>query len=73
MKSTSYLVRYRDSKDADELYFGTFVSPSVADFFRASLPVPQDGGQVRTLTLQPFQSHEGHLVSQMIVRERQTV
>lgn len=70
MKQPSYIVKYRDSEKADELYFGTFVSPSIADFFRASLPMPLKGGTVRTITLQPYQSHEGHTVSQMIEAQR---
>lgn len=70
MKSPSYIVRYRDSEDAEELYFGNFVSPSIADFFRASLPLPLKGGLCKLITLQPFQSHEGHTVSQIILRNR---
>jgi len=71
MKPTSYIVRYRDSPDDQVLNFGPFVSQSVADFFRASLPMPLRGGFVRTHPLQPFTAQDGHLVSQVIKRNRQ--
>lgn len=70
MKPTSYLVRYRDDPESQVLNFGPFVSQSIADFFRASLPMPLKGGFVRTSPLQPFTAQEGHTVSQVILRDR---
>jgi hypothetical protein len=70
MKQTSYIVGYKDSREADIKYFGPFVSTSVADFFKASLPMPLEGGFCRTVTLQPFSAQDGHTVSQLVMRER---
>lgn len=70
MKPTTYMVRYRDGKHGRILNFGPFVSPSVADFFRANLPPPLDGGFVKTDPIQPFTAQEGHTVAQAILRER---
>jgi hypothetical protein len=74
MKPVSYLVVYRDSPKSQQLHFGPFVSENIAQFFQASLPMPQTGGWARRVPIQPYQSHEGHVVSQQILRDRrQTV
>jgi hypothetical protein len=65
------MVGYRDSPKAKTLWFGTFVSESVADFFIAALPNPLEGGWVRTVLLQPFMAHEARTVAQMIERQRE--
>lgn len=70
MKPISYIVEYRDSPEAKERVFGTFASESVADFFRAALPMPLKGGYCRRKMLQPFAAHEAHAIAQTIVRER---
>ena len=70
MKPTTYMVGYKGSPQTSTRYFGPFVSESVADFFTASLPKPLNGGWVRTVLVQPFLSHEGRQVSQLILRER---
>jgi hypothetical protein len=73
MKRTTQLVEYRDSEKSQPLLFGPFVSESVADFFRASLPMPLKGGYCRTRVLQPFTAQEGHTVAQIIRRDRKLV
>lgn len=65
------IVAYKDSADEPTRFFGPFVSDSVADFFRASLPMPLKGGWARTISLQPFGVQDGHTVSKMIMSERQ--
>lgn len=65
------IIAYKDSEEATTRYFGPFVSESVADFFRASLPLPLKGGWAKRFTLQPFGAHDGHNVSQVILRERE--
>ena len=70
MKPVSHLVAYRDSGDERTLYFGPFVSTSVAEFFKAALPDPLSGGFKRIVLTQPFTQHEGHIVSQKLLAER---
>lgn len=70
MKPTTYLVIYKDGEDARTLYFGAFVSDSVANFFRAALPMPLKGGWVRTVPIQPYTNQEAHIVSRTILQER---
>lgn len=72
MKATSYFAGYKDSFKSPILYFGPFVSQSVADFFVASLPEPRKGGWVKTKHLQPYSVQEGHTVAEMIKRQRQS-
>jgi len=71
VKPTSYIVGYKDHRNAKTRYFGPFVSESVADYFKANLPLPTDSGFCRTVMLQPFQVQEGHQVAQLIRRERE--
>lgn len=66
-----YIVGYRDGPKAKPLYFGTFVSENVADFFIAALPEPLEGGWVRVVPLQPFMAHEARTVAQLIERHRE--
>lgn len=68
--SARYIVGYRDSPKSRTLYFGPFVSESVADFFIAALPEPLMGGWVRVVPLQPFMVHEARTVAQLIERHR---
>lgn len=70
MKPVQYFAGYKDSPKSPILYFGPFVSQSVADFFVASLPKPRNGGWVKTKHLQPFSVQEGHTVSQIIENHR---
>ncbi len=65
------IVAYKDGPDDPTRFFGPFVSDSVADFFRAALPMPLKGGYAKTLSLQPFSAHDGHTVAKMILAERQ--
>lgn len=73
MKPTVYIVAYKDSEQSRVLYFGPFVSDSVAHFFQAALPGPCKGGWARTLPLQPFTANEAHIVSRSILTERRKV
>jgi hypothetical protein len=70
MKPTQYLAVYKDSEEAQTLYFGPFVSDSVANFFRAALPMPLKGGWARTIPIQPYTAHEAHTVSRGILDRR---
>jgi len=70
MKPVSHLVAYRDSTDDTTLYFGPFVSSSVAQFFKAELPDPLTGGYKRVLSIQPFTHNEGHIVNRKILAGR---
>lgn len=70
MKPTQYFVGFKDSKASKILYFGPFVSESVADFFVASLPSPLKGGWAAVRHLQPFNVQEGRTISEMILRDR---
>lgn len=71
MKPTTYLIRYKDSKNTPVMNFGPFVSESVADFFKATLPKPVDDGFVEVRPIQPYTAQEGHIVAQVILRERE--
>lgn len=71
MKSTQYFAGFRDSSKSPVLYFGPFVSESVAEFFLAALPKPRKGGWARIRHLQPFGAQEGRTVAEMILRDRQ--
>lgn len=71
MKATTYLLGYKDSENDKVRYFGPFVSLSVAEFFQASLPMPLKGGWARIVQIEPFLAHEGHTVSQLILKERE--
>lgn len=73
MKPVSYLIRYRDDCKAQVLNFGPFVSESVADFFKATLPAPLDGGFVKVHPIQPYTAQEGHIVHEHILRDREKV
>ena len=70
MKATSYFAGYKDAKDKPILYFGPFVSESVAEFFLAALPKPQKGGFARVRHLQPYSAQEGHTVAEIILKSR---
>jgi hypothetical protein len=70
MKATSYFAGYKDSAKAPILYFGPFVSTSVAEFFLASLPTPLKGGWAAVRHFQPFNVQEGRTVTEMIMRDR---
>lgn len=69
--TTRYIVGYRDSPKARALYFGPFVSETVAEFFIAALPDPLEGGWTRIVPLQPFMVHEARTVAQLIERNRE--
>lgn len=69
--STRFIVGYRDGPKAKPLYFGPFVSETVADFFIAALPEPLEGGMVKVVPLQPFMAHEARTVAQLIERRRE--
>lgn len=71
MKPGAHLVAYKDKCGEPILYFGPFVSPSIAQFFKAEMPEPLEGGYCKTVALQPFTIHEGHVVHEKIIRERQ--
>ena len=73
MKATQYFAGYKDSKASPILYFGPFVSQSVADFFLASLPTPLKGGWTAVRHFQPFNVQEGRTVTEMIMRDRRKV
>lgn len=73
MKPVSYLVRYRDDCKAQVLNFGPFVSDSVADFFRAALPTPLEGGYCNVHPIQPYTAQDGHIVHEQILRNRERV
>lgn len=70
MSQPRYILGYKDGPTTTVRYFGPFVSESVADFFAACLPDPQEGGWVKSVLLQPFTAQEGHQVAQLIERER---
>lgn len=69
--TTRYIVGYRDSPKARTLYFGPFVSESVAEFFIAALPDTLPDGWTRVVALQPFMAHEARTVAQLIERQRE--
>lgn len=68
--STRFIVGYRDNPKARPLYFGTFVSETMADKFIEALPTPLEGGWVRPVQLQPFSAHEVRTVAEIIERKR---
>jgi hypothetical protein len=71
VKSPTYVVVYKDSENSPrELYFGVFISESIAEFFKASLPMPLQGGYARIKLMQSFSAHDGHTVTQIILRDR---
>lgn len=70
MKPISHLVAYKDSAGEPTMYFGPFVSTSIAQFFKAEMPDPQPGGFCRVVPTQPFTQHEGHIVNQKIMDAR---
>lgn len=71
VKATSYFAGFKDSPKSPILYFGPFVSQSVADYFLASLPKPRKGGWAKVRHLQPYSVQEGHTVAEIILRNRQ--
>lgn len=71
MKPAQHLVAYRDARGQQTLFFGPFVSSTIADQFRDDLPEPLEGGCSRIVSLQPFTMHEASVVSQKILSERQ--
>lgn len=75
MKPTSTLVIYRDARDSQTMAFGPFVNISIASEFSKALPEPRKGGVKRYLTTQPFTHNEAHMVTDMIManRERELV
>lgn len=70
MSSFRYMVQYRDKRGEVARYFGPFVTMSVAQYFKACLPEPLDGGVCLIHSLQPFSGNEGHIVNQKIIEER---
>jgi hypothetical protein len=72
MKQSSNLVIYRDEKGQQTLFFGPFVSPSIAGFFKAEMPEPLEGGFCRVVPLQPYTAQEGHIVHDHIMTTRKT-
>lgn len=73
MKQITQLVIYRDNKGKPELFFGPFMSDDIARFFKAQMPIPQEGGYCRIVPIQPFTQHEGHIVNRKILSERNHV
>jgi hypothetical protein len=70
MRSASFIVGFKDGPDKRIKYFGPFVSQSIADYFRASLPMPQKGGWCRSRRLEPFSAHDGRKVTELVLSER---
>ena len=65
-----YLVIYKDSKHARNLYFGPFVSLTLAEVFMMELPDPLEGGSKSYRSFQPFDRNETRIACQMILDKR---
>lgn len=70
MKQISHLVIYKDSATDRALFFGPFVSQSIAQFFKAEMPQPLEGGYCRIVPTQPFTQQEGHVVFEKLTQAR---
>lgn len=71
MKGQSqWVVIYKDSTDARNLYFGPFVSDTLASTFMGSLPNPMAGGSKTYKQMSPFEYDEIRLACEYIMRAR---
>lgn len=65
-----YLVVYKDDADSRNLYYGPFVSLSIAEHFMNALPEPLEGGLKTFKSFQPYSHSEDTLAGEVILRKR---
>lgn len=70
LANSRYIVIYKDSATARNLYFGSFVSQSYAEHFMDTLPDPLEGGTKTFKSLQPYTHNEDTLARDVILRKR---
>lgn len=73
MKQSTYIVIYKDSSNAQALYFGPFVTIGIASDFSSALPIPLKGGFKKYTVTQPFTHNETSLVTDLIMSGREKV
>lgn len=71
MKPPSHLVLYRDEAGQPTRFFGPFVSDAIAQFFKAEMPEPLEGGFCKIVPVQPYTQSEGHIVHRKLMDERE--
>ena len=69
-KQSTYIAMYRDSPTARKMYFGPFVSVSIAADFVEGLPDPLPGGFKKFSQTQPFGLSDLRSLSALILNSR---
>ena len=70
-KQSTYIVTYKDGKGSRTLYFGPFVSASIASDVVQGLPDPLPGGFKKFSLTQPFGYNDLKTVQFLIMSARQ--
>lgn len=70
MKTTTYLVVYKDSANSQELKFGPFASEGIAERFIDQLPSPREHGYKKFTVIQPYMLTDIPIVRRMILATR---
>ena len=73
MNPSRYIVIYKDSPKALNIYFGPFVSVALCESVLAELPEPLSGGSKTYKQLSRFSSWEMHVAHKMILDIRQSI
>lgn len=70
MRKPQYVILYRDSPKTRSYVFGPFVTQTIADEFKDTLPEPLEGGYKIRKHTEPQTYHEAQLVAFELVKQR---